>query len=596
MNLELELQKKIEKYDMVIEVQDILKNELGKYIKSMVDGHEVGIMCAGKHTEHLLTDFQEEIHANCILDNNHKKIGTTYMGLPIYPVDKCVELDKVIISTYDYRDVVKKQLLQLGFAEENIIDIYDMLMQHGIYTRTEYYGIEDNVYVPFVYLNHCLKEECNDAYMQMLIKGYLAIRDVKSAQKYLHTYIQSNGVKCEEMKNLLRELEELISVIKEKMSKRKQRDIIWFWQDALCYDWVANMPFFSHEREKGLFFQNTFNSSVWTRSVYELIFHKRYEIDDKSYESCGKFNCEFVNALKEKGYDCVRVENLKKNEVCQMEEFDFSEKMLVSFDISTSQLYWTALNYVLNSDKPVFLLVHSVIEVHQPICSPNLLQYDVAWSNFQLRFEEECREKLFENVKITSLYLDGITEFVCDMLGKNAVKIFMSDHGSVLSKASRRWNKDANHFNFIVEGNQIEPRKCTGLFSLYNFEKVINYILKPNDENFADIFQKEIKLQAVDVYNRNTLEFFIKSDYAEYCVSFRGIQTLEDRYVLMKTGQEIYNVFPDDYTNYIDEPQYEERIRVLREKAGNHFIDTEDDEKFKDTYILYDFLKQKNMG
>ena len=78
--------------------------------------------------------------------------------------------------------------------------------------------------------------------------------------------------------------------------------------------------------------------------------------------------------------------------------------------------------------------------------------------------------------------------------------------------------------------------------------------------------------------------------FEEYCISFRGLQSEKDRYVLLKTGKEIYNVFPDDYTNYINKTEYQSRINECRNKVGTAFIDS-NEEKFKYTHILYNFLK-----
>lgn len=594
MDIEKELKKIIQKYNMEININNILKNEIGMYLYSRIEeGEKIGIMCAGQHTKHLLQDFSNLLNPYCILDSDPKKIGTIIERMVVSNIEKYKEVDKIVISTTDYRDEVKELLEDLGFPKEKMIDIYDYLNQNGLLSPFTYYSMQDNVYVPFIFLNNRYKVSGDESkYLYMLIKCYLNIRDIKTALECMEEYIRRNFEEKERIKNIYNEISSFIIEIKKILGKRNKRDIVWFWQDALRFDWVEFMPFYQEQRKKGLFFTNTYNSSVWTRCVYELIFNKRYEIDDDAWKDSGNRSYDWIERLEQRGYKCVRVSNERDNEIDLITDFDFRKNKISSFSQATSQLYWTLINYILNSQSPVFILAHSVIEAHVPVCSPDLERYDYRWARFDMMFQENVKEKMMQNAQRTCKYLDGITKYTCELFGDAAVKIFMSDHGMVSTLKSRRWNKDANHFNFIVSGGKIEPQKCNGLFSLYQFDKVIEYILDPNDANLNNIFQSEIILQAVDVYNKNTIESSIKMGFEEYCVSFRGMQSENDRYILLKTGKEIYNVFPDDYTNYINKTEYLDRINEYRKKVGTAFAG--DDEKFKYTYILYDHLKSDN--
>lgn len=592
MDIEKEVKNIIQKYNLEIDINNILKEEIRGYLDSQIKSEEkIGIMCAGRHTEQLLKDFGDLLCPHCILDSNLQKVGTTLDGIRISSIEDYKDIDKIVISTTDYRSEVKNRLECLGFPREKMIDIYEFLTQNGLFSPCTYYSMQDNIYVPFIFLNNRYRTSENKSdYLYKIIKCYLSIRDIKTALEYMKEYIEKKYDKREQIRAIYDEIYNLTLKIKDILSKRKTRDIVWFWQDALCFDWVEFMPFYQEQRKEGLFFKNTYNSSVWTRCVYELIFNKRYEIDDNAWLDSENRKYDFIERLEQRGYKCVRVSNEKDNEVELIENFNFRKDKISSFDQATSQLYWTLINYILNSQTPVFILAHSVIETHTPICSPDLKEYSMCWSAFEMRFRENCKEKMMQNVSITCRYLDGITKYAVQLLGNDSVKIFMSDHGSALSLQSRRWNKDANHFNFIIVGNRIMKKECEGLFSLYQFDKTIEYILDPSDDKLDDIFQKEIVLQSVDVYNKITIELFIAMGFEEYCISFRGLQSEKDRYVLLKTGKEIYNVFPDDYTNYINKTEYQSRINECRNKVGTAFIDS-NEEKFKHTHILYNFLK-----
>lgn len=598
MDIEAELEIILEKYHLQTDVRKLLHNELLDFLAEKCEGRKVGIMCGGIHTEHLLQDYSHVLHPARILDNNSKLAGQKLYEISVCPVEKYDDIDLVVISTYDYRNEVKEQLKKTGFGDNNILDIYDYLEENGIYSQCEYYNVEDNVYEVFVFLNNRLDKTCGGlkkVYLRKLISAYLAIRDFVSVKRCINLYLQSYAP-ANEYRNLSDELESLLSRIKSVLRERKERDIVWSWADGLHYEWIPWMPFYGSIRKKGLLFDNAYASSVTTRLVYDQIFNKRYEIDDKAYIEIKGHDYSLLKLLEAHNYECVRVDNLGTDgKIQKMESFCFAREKVVGFQIATSHQYWSAINYIINSKKPVFILIHSAIEVHQPICSPWLYQYSGGWSNYKQRFEDTIKPKLLRNIEINCKYLDAQAEFLSGLLGENAVRLFMSDHGSSMDKKSRRWNKDATQMVFGVFGGGISPWECNRLFCLYNFEEVIRFILDPGEKNFEKIFMDEIKLQGLDFYDENTIKWFLKSGNADMGISFRGIQTLKDRYILKRTGEEVYNIFPDDYSNYIADARFGDRIEELRKKAGNHFIDFCKEEKFKHTHLLYDFLEEKMM-
>lgn len=596
MNIEAELQILIEKYQLQVDVRQLLYNELLDFLIKRCEGRKVGIMCGGIHTRHLLQDYGHILHPVRILDNNSELAGQKLFEISVCPVDKYDDIDLVVISTYDYRNEVKGQLKRAGFSDDAVLDIYDYLEENGIYAQREYYSVEDNVYEVFVLLNNRLDKTCGElkkAYLKKMISAYIAIRDLVSAQKCIKLYVESYPP-ANKYRNFGDELESLLRRIKKALHQRKERDIVWSWADGLHYEWIQWMPFYGSIREKGLLFENAYGSSVTTRLVYDQIFNKRYEIDDKSYIERKEHDYSLIRLLESHDYECVRIDNLgTEGKVQKMESFCFAREKVVGFQIATSHQYWRAINYIINSEKPVFILIHSAIEVHQPICSPWLYQHSGGWADYKQRFEDKIKPRLIGNIEINCKYLDAQAEFLSGLLGESAVRLFMSDHGSSMEKKSRRWNKDATQMVLGIFGGGISSRECGRLFCLYNFEEVIHFILEPEEQNFHKIFMDEIKLQSLDFYDENTIKWFIENGNADMGISFRGIQTLKDRYIIKRTGEEIYNVFPDDYTNYISDVRYKDRVEELRKKAGNHFIDYNSEEKFKYTHLLYDYLKEE---
>lgn len=97
----------------------------------------------------------------------------------------------------------------------------------------------------------------------------------------------------------------------------------------------------------------------------------------------------------------------------------------------------------------------------------------------------------------------------------------------------------------------------------------------------------------MDAYDNNLIQKSINKDVEEWEIAYRGLQSIDDRYILMATGKEIYNRLPDEKTNYIDDERFKERINYLRKKTGNNFIDITKEPQFKYSHLLYDSLREK---
>ena len=563
----------IKKYDFEIEretvylsvIRDLLRDELK-------ESKRTGVICAGRYTEHLLTDFGDVIDCFCIMDNDIQKQGKEINGFYISGIDNIGLLDKVIVGTYDYREEVTNQLLEMGVAREDIIDIPTLLNKAGIVSWNCYYLQTEDAYIPFIMLknlyDHSNCRDSQEKYLKLRIKLYLQIRDIPSAQMCLKEYISNEFEEIQKMRAAFEELDLLLKDIKDAFYSRKQRDIVWFWQDALSFRIAQKMGYYKELQSKSLFFTNAYSSSMWTRHVYDIIFEKKYEINDEGENETS----ELLDDLESAGYDCVRFVANTKEGIVPMRQYDYIKEALIDYKISTTEIYWHCLNYVLNSTKPVFILAHSVLETHPPICCPELQVYNRNWALYRDRFTETTRKKLDLNEEICANYLDRITRFFSEILNSNAVKIYMSDHGFPYYKESRRWTKDSTHIHFLVTGSLIEEDVCQELVSLYSFDKLIKYILNPSKCNRDEIISQYIKMRSVSIYNKELCAQLKEIGNEEYTISFRGIQSKEDRFILLENGKEIYNVFPDDYTNHIDNTKYKERIQVLRELAGNSFV------------------------
>ena len=595
MDIEKELETILEKYD--IKTSDNYYLELIRdWIKEHTMGKCVALRGAGEYAKRVIQDFYDVLNLKYIIDANPQQdfmeIPTTAELIPVLDRTQWKDdIDLVIIGSSDFRNEMKQELVQLPVE---MIDIQDLLDDFGVHLEYSYYHAPP--YVASILLRNLYKNAVHktekEKYIKRLIGWNLSSRDMVSVQMWLTEYVEQKFENWKNMELLKNEINELLQNIQLEIKKKNTKDIIWFWEDALTYDLVEYMPFTKQCREMGICFDNAYSPSTWTRSIYSVTFDKEYEIDDCSYKNKNRTQHILTDYLEEKGYECIRIGDHKSTETKSLNDFNFKTEPLITLESSTSLLFWYAIRKLLQSEKPLFLLVHTFWEAHIPVCSPDLPEFDSRYGEFKARFIPENAQKILEISKTACQYLDRQNQFISEILGERTVKIFMSDHGSMLHRQSTRWTRDANHFNFIVFGNNVPKIREKRPFSTYKFLEVMKYVIEEEEKLYDDIVDEYIKIQAVDIYNRTTINALCNLGVPELLYSYRGIITERDRYVLLKNGKEIYNIFPDEYTNYIREEKYRERIDNLRHKAGHKFIVDYGDEKYDAVKLIYEYKSE----
>lgn len=155
------------------------------------------------------------------------------------------------------------------------------------------------------------------------------------------------------------------------------------------------------------------------------------------------------------------------------------------------------------------------------------------------------------------------------------------------------------HVVLFVKGDGIDNLVCKKMFSHLNFFYLFKYILEPSNENLNRIFNDFVEIQELDFYHKHLINQVFKSDkdskthFLCDAVSFRGIRSQYDKYILYRTGDELYFVLPDENTNRINEFQYRERINQLRKLVGDYFVDIYKDDRFKDSCKFMETLNKK---
>ena len=70
----------------------------------------------------------------------------------------------------------------------------------------------------------------------------------------------------------------------------------------------------------------------------------------------------------------------------------------------------------------------------------------------------------------------------------------------------------------------------------------------------------------------------------------RAIRTEKDIYACYPNGKEAYYLLPDEDNNLINNSEYSERIKELRDLCGNEFVDISKEKEFRKSHFLWEYI------
>lgn len=562
----------------------------------------VAIRCAGCHTAQLVSEFKDVLKVDYLIDKEPTKVipRISELGIPIHEKVRN-NLDAIIVGTFDYRKEIKQELRENEC--KNVIDIYDILEQNGFFLQCEFYNYYSEPYQLLIELKqqfiHCDDSNDKKKLIKRLIKEFLGIRDFVSAFKWMEEYRQHNFGDVGTIDKLEEELRIFLNEVKRLVLTKEKQDIVWFWQDGLPQYSVDEMPFLSSMKKRGVYFKNSFAHSPVTRSVYGNILDKTMEID-RHRGLVRTENHKLTKYLQEEGYKVLKIRPVEKENInLNLYDYNRSDELIIA-NVALTEIYWSALRtIVLESETSLVLLLHTGLETHLPVMAPTLDKYMFHQAEYyEERFEIAGREQYLENLKNTTKYVDDELKFMVSILGENITKIYMSDHGDLLTKESYMFTRDAMQSVLAIDSKNLHAISFGKLFPLSNFLELFKYILDPNEENEKNMFVEDMRITGVDFYNLKLIQQLIKMDFAKYGIAYDGYLTTDDRYVVLATGEEIYSTIDQDLVNGIDFPQNQPRVHKWRERIaadGYNFLHNKDFPKFVNSKYLYDNMNKKRM-
>ena len=121
---------------------------------------------------------------------------------------------------------------------------------------------------------------------------------------------------------------------------------------------------------------------------------------------------------------------------------------------------------------------------------------------------------------------------------------------------------------------------------------MIGYIMDWSDISEEMLCSDYTVVENFDRYDKGRIDRLLneqKDKYSNYrnWMQFRAIRTETDLLVRYANGQDWYFLLPDEETNHITNAEYQERIRELRDKLGEGFVNIWEEDFFVQSRRLY---------
>lgn len=554
----------------------MIKNKIVEILNRIPDDKIVAIRGAGEHTRELLSIEGCNVKFKCIFDYSKQKkeiINISGKEWEVYPCNSIMSMhiDIIVISSYTHRKKIHDELEKIN-GEFIILDLYDELQKVGLDVNAPFYRNSEDMYENVVYHRKKYFLENSAVNLKNLIIAYLRIYDFINFYKFAEKYIYNRYQDYQDIQNALDEVKQLLDFVRKKITKRIQKDIVIIWNDQLDYSWLDYTPYMQKISGSSMFFENAYTMTPFTVPTILEIFQGLKSIDNEIYHN--KFcpvNCINSNIIKELelyGYVFIYIGDSADAGL-------FEKKYTIShYPYSSSCIRCIDMfQILLDTEQPVCILVHALVETHNPYLSGDL--NDAKYYEWPT-FAGETEEKALEQRKKSVLYWDKQIEFYMNFLSDNCIKIFMSDHGPRYN-IQPIYKEPTTHIIFFINGKDMPKGRYKKLFSIYDFYKIIQCILKGNFEEDY-IFSDYVLMQETNIFNSTAICYYLENNAEECFCSFRAVRTKKELYVKLSSGKKYYYLLPDEETNCIDKAD-RDRLEWLDELAGDKFEDLSEHEK-----------------
>lgn len=372
------------------------------------------------------------------------------------------------------------------------------------------------------------------------------------------------------------EIQDLLNAIKRIIKDRQQKDIILYWLDSIPYFDAGSTPYLRKMIKESVVFDNAFTYIPYTHPTLRAMFLVKKDIDDQAYNVCKitRENSPAIQVLEEQGYD-VRVYSGYFGWYFPLSYQ--SGHFYTDVCAPVSMKLWDMFSDMLMTEQKTLWLVHA-LEVHAPYLNVRMSDYN--YMNIR------------EMRNLATLEIDEQLAFYDPFVGKNAYRIYMSDHGNGTMLQRRI------QVLFAIYHRTLKPKKIKGLFSLLDFADILKKLLVNGEIKENDLSRDYVEIGNLDLYNpRLVINLFKNKELVnEVYYGYKGIVDREYIYIRYRLGKEWWSPRKDmrnpvlfyQYSDDIPEPKL---LSKYRELVGEFPEEMLTDEKFrysKYLYALYD--------
>lgn len=550
--------------------------------KNILAGKKVGIYGVGIEAEgllHFISHYSDELKIDYCFDKTIRdyQYKNVIKSPNVYPIECITEMDvdQLILGSYEYRQTFIKTLDLIGYHGE-VIDLFGHLEAYIDDHFTDYKKIFKTRQA---YLEADEVEKVN--FLKKLIKEYLLLKDFINAFYYIDIYVTNRYPDHSQYENLKKEIDILLCDIKKCIEKRKKKDIIINWVDALSYYDIPGFLFLKRQADEGICFENAYTVMPWTTETTKTILSGEYPIEGKLFlrGDLSNDNTRLLNLLDKNGYEFKYCGMPKFAKLFDGEDIAYIHYFESKF-CGSMQKQWDALDILCKSERPQCVLIHTLRETHEPfICGEGdtLQWFGSTKADWQ---QEACRKQ----AEISGDYIDKQLNFYEDFYGEDAIKIYMSDHGRV---GNSPMDEKKIHIMLSINAKNLHAKAIKGMFSLVQFPDLIQMLIF-EEEDWDSLTSDHVRIENLDAYSelavRDTLSGRLDKKEMYQC---RGIVTATDRYFLYAYGKEYYFKDRVSIENEINNPQYRDRINQLKQLCGDEFINIYQYKKFVYSRKLY---------
>ncbi|MDD6070240.1 MAG: hypothetical protein PUC12_05405 [Clostridiales bacterium] len=546
-----------------------IKQSVRQILNNIPKNKIVGIKGAGEHTSQLLSLSEGAFSPQYIFNKRNKIVessqidGKTYTIYPDSYIDK-VNLDVMIVSSYAHRREMEQDLKKYS-NQFQIIDIYDELLKDGLEVNAPFYRNAEDTYENVLYYRKEYNKNSNATNLKNLIVAYLHICDFINYIKYSKEYIKKGFIDWEIINSAMIEMQNMLDGIKKVVSARKQKDIITIWNDQLGYSELKFAPYMNKASEESLFFENAYTMTPFTVPTFFEMFQGLKSLDDgiyhKQFPVFDSTNSELIEYITKEGYKFVYVGDEADARLFS-EEYARGSYTYNSTCIRCVDL----LQVLIDEERPVCAILHSLVETHNPYLSGEL--DSAKWYDWP-RFMGDTEETAMKQMKKSLVYWDKQLNYFMNFLSDNAVRIYMSDHGKRFN-IQPIYKNDTTHLVFFVLGKDVPSKRLRKMFSIYDYKILLQAIVENRFEE--DYLCKDYcLLQETNIFNNATICYYIENGVEECGYAFRAVRTQTELYVKLSSGTQYYYILPDEETNHVCEEKYRHRVKELDKLAGDYF-------------------------